>query len=66
MLKNTVRFILPFNDRHMKSLENYVSTNIEPVKSNGLFECMSFCIIDLQAYRYLKTSLHISLEFRCE
>ena len=57
LTRNRGRFILPFNDQQIKSIENYISTNIEPIKGESIFECLKFCITDIQAYRYLKSSL---------
>ena len=57
LFENIENVNLPFTDRQMKSLEAYLSTNIVVVKDNSFYECVKFCFIDIQAYRYLKNSL---------
>jgi DNA mismatch repair protein MutS len=57
LIRNISRFTLPFNDQQIKSVENYISTNIEPIKGESIFECLKFCISDIKAYRYLKSSV---------
>ncbi len=57
LTENWEIFSIPFNDRMLKSLEEYLSTNIDFVKGGSLLECVKFCLVDIQAYRYLKNSL---------
>jgi len=58
-----VSFSLPFNDRHMKALEDYLSTNIIVLRSNNVVESLRFCLVDIQAYRYLKNSVSEMISF---
>jgi len=61
--KNLNEYVLPFGNNQMKSLDDYISTNIEAVKSDSYYECIKFCFIDIQAYRYLKSSLYEVIGF---
>lgn len=55
--QNYNRFILPFSSQQIKSLEAYLSSNIEIIKSERFFECLQFYLSDIQAYRELKTGI---------
>jgi DNA mismatch repair protein MutS len=57
LTENSTHFNMPFTDRQLKSLEAYLSTNIEVVKKNSIYNCAKFCITDVQSYRFLKSSL---------
>ncbi len=59
-LKN---FKFPFNTQRLKSLEEYVSSNINVVENGSLLECALFCLVDIEAYRYIKNGLKELLDF---
>jgi len=48
---------LPFNNQQIKSIEDYLSSNIDIVQADSLLDCFKFCIIDFTAYKYLKNSI---------
>lgn len=56
-------FVLPFSDRQIKSVERYISSNIDVVGSDRFFESLQFFINDIQAYREIKSSLKEVLAF---
>jgi len=63
-LVNNIRlFYLPYNDHQMKSLEEYLSTNIEVVKDNRFIESFRFWITDINAFHYIKYSLQEVIAF---
>lgn len=57
----------PFSNNMMKSLENYVSSNIEPVKVTTRFQVLlqgiHYYIIDRYTYHYLKESITEMVEY---
>lgn len=55
--ENFESYNLPFTDRQMKWLEAYLSSNIEVVKGNSFYEYVEFCLVDIQAYKYLRNSI---------
>jgi DNA mismatch repair ATPase MutS len=57
LTENPDDFILPFNSHQIRSLEEYLSSNIEIVKNDSLFTCIMFCLVDIQSFRYLKNYL---------
>jgi DNA mismatch repair protein MutS len=59
--KDTIR--LPFSNNKLKSLEDYLSSNIDLIKSNSLIECTWFYLADKQAYWYLKEWISTVVEF---
>ena len=56
-------FILPYNSYQMKSFEEYLSSNINVVENGSLITCIRFCIVDIEAFRYLKNSLFEIIDF---
>jgi len=54
---------LPFNSHQMKSLEEYISSNINVVEDGNLITCAMFCFVDIEAYRYIKNSLQEIIDF---
>lgn len=63
LVKNIRLFYLPYNDHQMKSLEEYLSTNIEVVKDDRLIESIRFWITDINAFNYIKYSLQEIIAF---
>jgi len=57
LTKHLNEFILPFNNNKIRSLENYLSSNIDILENVNLFEVARFCIIDKPAYQYIKESI---------
>lgn len=55
--------ILPFSDFQMKSLETYLSTNIDIITNTGFLQSIRFCLTDIQAFRYLKNSIFEAVNF---
>jgi DNA mismatch repair ATPase MutS len=56
-LKNINISELPFSEHQMKSLENYLSINITPIRHKNIFESIKFCFTDIYSYIYIKNSL---------
>ena len=57
------KLILPFASRHMKALEEYVSSNINPVVDKSMLESVRFYLSDIQSYRFIKGSLPDLISF---
>jgi DNA mismatch repair ATPase MutS len=55
------RWTFPFSETMMKSLENYVSSNIDPIKPGSraqlLFQSLGYYLTDKSIYSYLKESI---------
>jgi DNA mismatch repair ATPase MutS len=60
---NSSNLELPFNSHQMKSLEEYISSNINVVENGNLMTCAMFCFVDIEAYRYIKNSLKEIIDF---
>jgi len=60
---NYGNFIPQFNSHQMRSFEEYLSTNISVVGNVNLISCARFCLVDIEAYRYIKNSLREIIDF---
>jgi len=56
-------FKLPFNNNKIKSLENYLSSNIDILENINVLEVTRFCLIDKPAYQYIKESIIEVIDF---
>jgi len=56
-------FIPQYSSHQMRSFEEYLSSNINVVENGNLITCARFCIVDIEAYRYLKNSLRDIIDF---
>ncbi len=63
LAENSADIRLPFNDYQMKSLEAYLSTNIEIIRNTGFLASVWFFLTDIQAFRYLKNSVSEMISF---
>jgi hypothetical protein len=54
---------LPFTSRQMKSLEEYLGSNINVIENESLLTCIIFCFADIESYRYIKGSLKEIIDF---
>lgn len=63
LLKNIRLFYLPYNDHQMKSLEEYIYSNIEVVNNNRCITSLKFWLTDINAYHYIKFSLQEIIAF---
>jgi len=62
-INETSELRLPFNTHQMKSLEEYVSSNINVIENENLLPCILFCLSDIEAYRYVRNSLFEVIRF---
>jgi len=54
---------LPFTSHQMKSLEEYIGSNINVIENESFLTCVMFCMMDIEAYRYIKGGLKEITDF---
>jgi DNA mismatch repair protein MutS len=63
LVRNIDIIRLPFGTNKLKPLEDYLSSNIDMIKTDSLMECTLFYLTDKQAYWYLKEWISNVIEF---
>lgn len=56
-------FKLTFTRHPIRYLEEYIDSNINVIKDEGLLTCIMFCFTDIEAYRYIKNGLKEVIHF---